>query len=202
MKKPTLILIFSLLLGLTLSLSLPAAAGGGSAADPLLSASWVDAYIERQFAPLEEELRQLREEYLAAHGVSIVLTIDSPRVRVNGAEQVLDVAPRIVTDAAGGGYTMVPVRFVAESIGINVEWLNETRQVKFYDQSQTMLLTVGSTAAQINGRGYTLPCAPIIDNSLSEGRTLVHVRFVAEAFGCSLDWEPKDSRTETVYISK
>ena len=34
------------------------------------------------------------------------------------------------------------------------------------------------------------------------GRTLVHIRFVAEAFGCALDWEPKDGRTETVYVTK
>ena len=37
----------------------------------------------------------------------------------------LDVAPFIVND----GYTLVPVRAIAEALGANVEWVEETQQV-------------------------------------------------------------------------
>jgi len=170
----------------------------GSAADPLVSKSWVDEYVERQFAPLENRLSHLRQLAASQSGVEIVLTIGSPLVQVNGASQTIDVAPKI----AGSGYTLVPIRFVAEALGIGVEWLPETRQVRFANGEKEMLLTVGSTTAYINGEAYGMAYPPVIDNSLSAGRTLVHIRFVGEAFGCSLDWEPKGASTKYVYISR
>lgn len=196
MKQHKHILCAAFLFGLMLSLALPAFASGGSASDPLVTQSWVEQELERQFAPLEAELQQLRQEAYRRFGVNIVLTIGSRQAGVNGSSVTLDAAPRI----EGAGYTMVPIRFIAESIGVSVEWLAETRQILFSDGTQSMLLTVGSTTAEIDGESYTMPCAPLID--AAGGRTLVHIRFVAEAFGCALDWEPKDGRTETVYVTK
>ncbi len=62
----------------------------------------------------------------------------------------------------------------------------------------TMLiaLKVGSSVATVDGRPVTLDTAPIIDRN---GRTLVPVRFVAEALGCKVSW---DNATRTVTIQK
>ncbi len=51
-------------------------------------------------------------------GVTVVLTIGSPVYTVNGVEKTADVAPFI----AGDGYTMVPVRLIAEAFGYVVEF--------------------------------------------------------------------------------
>ena len=100
--------------------------------------------------------------------------------------------PQLKTDAAAGGYTMVPVRFIAESLGIDVEWLPDTRQVSFSDGSKTILLTVDSTSATIGSQTYTMGYAPYIENQ----RTFVHVRFVAEAFDCQVSWDQSAKRVD------
>jgi len=198
MRKINKPLIWIVLLMLLLAPLATAASTAGSAADPLVSKSWVDEYVQQQFAPLEDRLSRLRQLAAAGDSVDIVLTIGSPVVQVNGASQTIDVAPKI----AGSGYTLVPIRFVAEALGVDVEWLPETRQVRFTSGVKEILLTVGSTTAYINGEPYAVAYPPVIDNSLSEGRTLVHIRFVGEAFGCALDWEPKGASTKYVYISR
>lgn len=200
MAKLKQLILAAFIFGLLLAPAV-AADAAGTAVDPLASRSWVEQYIEQQVAPVEASLAQLKQEvyaYLGLQPVNIVLTIGSPQVVVNGESRTIDAAPKIV----GAGYTMLPASFVAQSLGIEVEWLAETRQVKFYSAAKTMLLTIGSTTALIDGSEYQLATAPVIDNSLSVGRTLVHARFVAEAFGCALDWEPKSGNTQTVYITR
>lgn len=54
----------------------------------------------------------------------VIATIDSKNVYVSGDTKTLDVPPLIVD-----GRTLVPVRFVAESFGANVNWDEATRTV-------------------------------------------------------------------------
>ncbi len=55
----------------------------------------------------------------------IILTIDDPVALVNGQEHILDAAPFIVS-----GRTFVPLRFVGENLGAEVEWDEIKRQVR------------------------------------------------------------------------
>jgi len=61
-------------------------------------------------------------------------------------------------------------------------------------ESTTIRLSIGSTNANVNGAGMSLSDAPFIS---SEGRTMVPVRFVAEAMGAEVDWNAA-SQTVTV----
>ena len=54
----------------------------------------------------------------------VIATIGDRNMYVNGIRTVMDVAPTIVNDR-----TLVPVRFVSEAFGADVEWVNETRVV-------------------------------------------------------------------------
>lgn len=54
----------------------------------------------------------------------IVLAIDKPNARVNGKLVKLDVPPKIVNNR-----TMVPLRFVAENLDVNVTWVAEAQTV-------------------------------------------------------------------------
>ncbi len=54
----------------------------------------------------------------------ILLTIDDRLAYVNGEPVEIDVAPTIVN-----GRTLVPVRFVSEAMGFQVDWISATRQV-------------------------------------------------------------------------
>ena len=60
----------------------------------------------------------------------IVLQIDNKKAFVNNKQFDLDVPAQLID-----GRTMVPLRFVSEHIGANVEWIGETRTVKITSKS-------------------------------------------------------------------
>ena len=61
---------------------------------------------------------------------TVKVTIGSKRALVNGTAKTLDVAAQLVTvDSRGGARTMVPLRFIGESFGFDVDWNNDTRTV-------------------------------------------------------------------------
>ncbi len=58
---------------------------------------------------------------------SIVMTIGSKLAYVNGDEVVLDAPPVVIA-----GRTMVPLRFIAETFGLDVEWDAENQTIFLY----------------------------------------------------------------------
>ena len=56
--------------------------------------------------------------------VSIELTIGSQTALVNGEEVTLDVAPKIIK-----GRTMLPMRFITETLKLNVDWDEDSKTV-------------------------------------------------------------------------
>ena len=53
-----------------------------------------------------------------------MLKIDSAKAIVNGEEKELTAAPEIVE-----GRTIVPVRFIAQALGMDVEWDDASRTI-------------------------------------------------------------------------
>lgn len=105
----------------------------------------------------------------------------------NGEEVTLNAAARIINNK-----TMVPIRFVAESLGFEVIWNKEAKTIAIGENGR-ILLTVGSAAATVDGKTVTLDVPPVIDN----GSTLVPLRFVSERLGAEVSW---DSETKTASI--
>jgi len=101
-----------------------------------------------------------------------------------------DVPPMIVNDR-----TMVPFRAIFEAFGMNVEWNDDTRTAIGYVGDWRMELTIDSYTAYVDGHPTTLDSPAMIYG----GRTLVPVRFIAEATGANVDWNPE---TQTVIIQK
>lgn len=62
----------------------------------------------------------------------------------------------------------------------------------------TVELWIGSIEARINGQPAKLDWPPYIN----AGATMVPARFIAEAFGCIVDFYPKHKATEEVFITK
>jgi len=56
-----------------------------------------------------------------------------------------------------------------------------------------ILLTIGKNAMYVNGKAITLDASPFISNN----RTMVPIRAIAEAFGATVTWQ---SKAETVEI--
>jgi len=121
--------------------------------------------------------------------ITETLNTSSIVILIDGALLDMDVAPIIRDDR-----TLVPVRAIAETLGAEVDWNNDTREVTISDGSQTVILAIDSTTALVDGGEIGLDVAPII----IDGRTMLPIRFLAETFGLDVDW---DNDTRTVIIT-
>lgn len=92
------------------------------------------------------------------------------------------------------GRTLVPIRPIAESLGFEVNWNEKTRTVTINKGKDNIRLVVTQKIANKNGQTINLDVPAQIVNK----RTVVPVRFIAEALSYKVDWDPK---TQTVLIA-
>lgn len=78
--------------------------------------------------------------------------------------------------------TLVPVRFIAESLGYDVEW-NPDDNSAVIDGGK-IIMYIGTNKAKINGQNVTLDVASTLIND----RTMVPLRVIAETLDCTVDW--------------
>ncbi len=115
--------------------------------------------------------------------VVINLTIGEPAATVNGIIHPLDAAPCVDTRA---WRTLVPVRFISEFLGAEVEWLPQTCQVRIKDGDKEVILTLDSGDVLVNGIKQTIDSAP---SMLQPGRTFIPLRFVSETMGVKVEYK-------------
>lgn len=91
------------------------------------------------------------------------------------------------------GTTLVPLRFVGERLYADVAWNGQKKQITIDDRAnrRTIVLTIGSLTAMVDGKPMQLQVAPKIGPS---GKTYVPIRFVAEALGAEVTWDGKKMR--------
>jgi len=82
--------------------------------------------------------------------------------------------------------TMIPLRVIAEGLGANVNWEDQTRTVTVFANGRVLQLTIDVPLP--GGMG-----TPVITNN----RTLVPARYVSEVLGATVAW---DAETQGVYI--
>jgi len=112
-------------------------------------------------------------------GFFIQLRIGSSTATINGEKNTLDVPPQILQ-----GRTVVPLRFISEAFGATVEWIAETKEITIQFGTTQIQLRIGSSTATINGEKNTLDVPP----QILQGRTVVPLRFISEAFGATVEW--------------
>jgi len=101
----------------------------------------------------------------------------------------LDTPPIILNNRV-----MVPARAVFERVGGVVGWSEANRQITVFYNDDVLVMTVGSIWARLNDRYIHMEESPIILGD----RTLIPLRFPAEAFGFDVDWDP-DMRAAILY---
>lgn len=111
------------------------------------------------------------------------------RVVVDGSPVAFDQPPITI-----GGRVLIPLRGVFERLGALVQWNPVNNSILATRGASQIQLAIGSRAAVVNGRQVLLDVPPMVVG----GRTLVPLRFVSEAMGASVDWEPS---TRTVFIT-
>ncbi|WP_031514682.1 stalk domain-containing protein [Desulfofalx alkaliphila] len=121
-------------------------------------------------------------------GKIIGLTIGRVEASVDGASYTLEAAP-YVDDKTGR--TLVPVRFVSEALGAEVDWDAQTNRITIVDGGKVIVLIIGSNNVQVDGVQQSIECAP---TTIPPGRTFIPLRFVSESLGAQVDYEAKTSK--------
>ncbi|MCL2387603.1 MAG: stalk domain-containing protein [Defluviitaleaceae bacterium] len=99
----------------------------------------------------------------------------------HGSQQLSDAAPFIHE-----GRTMVPIRIIAETLGAEIDWNNDTRTVELTRHGATLQIVIDQPLPSDMGT------AVIVEN-----RTFVPVRYVSEMLGATIRWDGDNS---AVYI--
>jgi len=84
-----------------------------------------------------------------------------------------------------GGRTIIPVRAITEELGATVNFDPATQTVTVSKDGVDIIFGIGSKTVLVGGVAQELDAAAEITN----GRTYVPLRFIAETFGLYVDWD-------------
>lgn len=101
----------------------------------------------------------------------IKMKINDVNYSINGEGKKMDAKPFIKNDR-----TLVPLRFIVEAIGGEVNWDNDNRLVTVNSKGKTIELPIDSKTIKIDGQDVSIDQAAIIKGD----RTFVPIRFIAE----------------------
>jgi len=134
---------------------------------------------------------------------SIVLTVGSPTMSVNGFRFPIDAAnPKVVpvVEAAWGG-ALVPIRSIVELTGGDVKWIPATRTVHLSLESHVVELTVGNANARVDGHTVRMDTDHRVAPIIVLGHVMIPVRFAAQSLGGLAIWNIQ-SRTIALTLPK
>ena len=125
-------------------------------------------------------------------GDVVVMSIGSNEIIINDKKATIDAEPIIQNDR-----TYVPFRALAEAFGATVAYDEATQAVTAELNGVTVVMTIGSATYTVNGAEKTMDVAPFINGS----RTMVPVRFAAEAFGIKVipTYNPDGSTADILF---
>ena len=117
---------------------------------------------------------------------------DRVNMTLDGAALTPEDVPALVQYPEGkNGRTLVPVRLIAEALDATVTWVPETRQAILMREGSTIVLTLGSATALVNGQSVELPDGVPAGVVKCDGKesTMVPLRFVSEQLGAEVAWD-------------
>lgn len=106
-------------------------------------------------------------------------------ISIKGKPLVLDSKPLVEN-----GRTLVPVRAISEALGATVGWDEVNKYVTITNNDGfNMKLVIDGATVSINGKWKFVDIPPMI----SEGRTMLPLRFFSEALGLKVDWNSQNN---------
>ena len=107
-------------------------------------------------------------------------------VTINNENVVFkDVAPFIDSN----NRTLVPLRFISEELGAQVEWDQVSGTATIMKDNMKVLLTVGQTTMIVDGKTKEMDTKPI----MQDGRLFVPVKYIGELLNVEVKWLAKDN---------
>jgi chemotaxis protein histidine kinase CheA len=137
---------------------------------------------EEEKKPAEEKTPQVYEASATINVGSNVFTKVNKNVTTT---HQMDVAAYVKN-----GRVMLPLRYVAEALGLQVSWVPQTKTVIIWDLTQKVKIPIKSNKMIVNGVTYTSDVKPEIKNS----RTMLPIANIARALGLidgsDIIWDP------------
>lgn len=106
---------------------------------------------------------------------------DDIQIEIDGKPLQLEVAPQIED-----GRALVPFKSIFEALGLNISWNNYLRIATAYNEDISVSIKLDENFGNINGELIALD----VPGQIKNGRTLVPLKFVSEAFGNEITWDP------------
>ncbi|WP_176461973.1 copper amine oxidase N-terminal domain-containing protein [Anaeromicrobium sediminis] len=141
-----------------------------------------DYYVELEVANVYDDTTLVNQAQFV---------IGQKEYKVGEETKIADVAPYIKD-----GRTMLPVRYVADSIGVednNIMWDGKTRTVTIFKDHRIVQIKIGSNKLMVNGMTIMMDTVA----EIKDGRTMLPVSFIARALGAEVEWH---GATRTVTI--
>jgi len=126
--------------------------------------------------------RLLAGAILATLALPTLAQTQTVTVRLNGQPLALSATPLQLN-----GRTLLPLRDVFESLGAQVNWNPVAQSIAAQSGTTQIQLGINNPVAFVNGRNVSLDQPAI----LVGGRAFVPLRFVAEATGAKVDYNPQ-----------
>lgn len=114
--------------------------------------------------------------------IEIKMGLNDACVSVSGDIIKLDTPAEVIE-----GHTMVPLRFIAESLGAQVQWLSEIRAAEIKAGDKTLQLGVDRISDKLK-----------VSVVIRKGHILVPLRYVAEELDCYVKWFPDSKKIEII----
>lgn len=131
------------------------------------------------------------------------LLLSTPKQPLYDALNALEEAPIIKIDDTILGFenppvtesdrTLVPMRFLFEQLGAEVEWDAETETATATNINRAVTFAINDTTATVNGSAATMD----VPARLIGDKTYVPLRFLSEELGYTVKWD-EDTRMATV----
>ena len=113
---------------------------------------------------------------------------DLYKIYVDRVKIPFDVEPLMKNDRL-----LVPFRAICEALSMTVGWDDKEQKVTAAKGTTSIEMIIENPEVIVNGSKLTIDVAPTLYNS----RTVIPLRFLAEAIGCEVGW---DGDTNTVTI--
>lgn len=121
----------------------------------------------------------------------IKMKINDLNYTVNGEKKKMDAKPFI-----SNSRTLVPLRFIIEAIGGDVQWDGDNRLVTVNSHGKNILLPIDSKTIKVDGKDIAIDQAAIIKGD----RTYVPIRFIAENLEMNVNYIHESREIEISYF--
>lgn len=129
------------------------------------------------------------DDKLHCYRIPIIQLLSCIKIKYNGNYLSFTTPPTIKNDR-----TLVPMRFLFEQMGADVDWDNATQTAIVKKQGDTISFSINNTEAKVNNTIKIMD----VPARLINDKTMIPLRFLSEELGYNVQW---DGETRTVMIT-